>query len=225
MLKNSCITDNINFVSNNRIQILFSKVNKFKSELGINTSIGILPETVPDIFEQNVDALAQHRALLLNDLISFTPSCFTKKSVYESIGYFDEKYKFMEDYPFWLKATRSGIKLSFMDKVTVDYRIHSESVFSSQLKSNRAVSSIYIRNEAMRTEYIYPYFSRFNRLHSQYNFRIFNLFKNSKNSFLNRMLLAIGIRFLNPFEGINFIAEKIGRRKIPKLGKKAFLQN
>ena len=43
------------------------------------------------------------------------PTAFFKKSFLEEMHYYEEKYSFMEDYPFWLKITKAGVTLRLCD--------------------------------------------------------------------------------------------------------------
>lgn len=55
------------------------------------------------------------------------PTVFFKSEIFDSIA-FDEDFKKIEDYPFWIIATKNGYKIGFADVVTVKYRIHSDSI-------------------------------------------------------------------------------------------------
>lgn len=45
------------------------------------------------------------------------------RHIFEQIGLFDEKYRLQEDGPFFLRATREGYKIYFLDIVAVKYRM------------------------------------------------------------------------------------------------------
>jgi glycosyltransferase involved in cell wall biosynthesis len=51
-------------------------------------------------------------------------AAFIKKTILIDFGGFDEKYKFIEDGPFWIKLSESGIYFYFLNKEVVIYRIH-----------------------------------------------------------------------------------------------------
>ena len=70
----------------------------------------------------------QYQRLLLSDRITYTPSYFFNKKAISSVGGYDEETQFIEDYPMWLKLTKAGIRLYFMEKVTVAYRQHKASL-------------------------------------------------------------------------------------------------
>ena len=47
------------------------------------------------------------------------------KTILEEYGYFDEEYRLIEDYPFYLKITRNGEKVLFSDIISTLYRYGS----------------------------------------------------------------------------------------------------
>lgn len=55
------------------------------------------------------------------------PTVFFKSEIFNTIA-FDEAFTKIEDYPFWIMATKNGYKIGFVDIVTVKYRIHNDSV-------------------------------------------------------------------------------------------------
>lgn len=69
---------------------------------------------------------------LLERSINFAPGAFVKKDLYGEIGLYDEKYKMIEDLPFWIKATRSGVRLYLINKPCVQYRTEHESAVFAQ---------------------------------------------------------------------------------------------
>lgn len=55
---------------------------------------------------------------------NFIFGCCTayQRQLIESLGYFDERYRLIEDWPFLLKVLRSGIKIYFFSRSVVKYR-------------------------------------------------------------------------------------------------------
>ena len=47
------------------------------------------------------------------------------RQIFEEVGLFDERYRLQEDGPFFLKATREGHKIHFLEIVAVKYRMGS----------------------------------------------------------------------------------------------------
>lgn len=50
-------------------------------------------------------------------------STYYKRSVFDEIGFFDEGYKLLEDFPFYLKALNSGISVFLLNKKTIKYGV------------------------------------------------------------------------------------------------------
>lgn len=76
-----------------------------------------------DFFEKSVNE--KKRQLCHNNILS-APTAFYKKQLIETVGYFDEYYKYMEDYPMWIKILENGYDLAGKDFVSVFYRKHDE---------------------------------------------------------------------------------------------------
>lgn len=70
----------------------------------------------------NLSAYEQYKVLLDNNNIICTPGEFYKKSFLERFHGFDEEYDIIEDYPFWLKITKAGEQIHYLDKQVVKYR-------------------------------------------------------------------------------------------------------
>ncbi|MGL5051658.1 MAG: glycosyltransferase family 2 protein [Fusobacteriaceae bacterium] len=123
ILFEDCIQKNVEYCIKNNLNNLFSKVVEFKDELKTENLIKV--EVNSEIFSK--EANEQFEELLIGNFVS-APTGFFKKSLIESMNYFDEKYPMVEDYPMWLKLTENGIKLNFLEENTVYYRVHSQSL-------------------------------------------------------------------------------------------------
>ncbi len=74
---------------------------------------------------------------------NFIPAAtgFIRKDVFDRIGLFDENIPMLEDWPFWIEAVSAKIKIAFLDRKTVKYRIHSSSLSNGNM-SERYMDSI-----------------------------------------------------------------------------------
>ena len=201
ILLENCIADNIQYIlQNSYALVVLSKVQSFKDSYQEKNIIAILPPSIPDFFSIQITSHEQYKMLLIEDRIINTPSAFYSLEVIKSVGFFDERFKFIEDYPMWLKLTKNGIKLHFNNKITVAYRQHSESVFN-YLTHELFKPSVY-RNEELRKIYVYPYLSFYDRLNAKYSFFICLLFRkfhmNSKTK-INIFIYKILAFYMNPF--------------------------
>lgn len=130
----------------NCVETYVSSINKFKDSLIFFSQFSIFHvkdsgERVIDhcpqvkVYEmQNFNILSAREQYL--NLLNGSNAClsaasaFIKKELLDRIPY-NEKYKYMEDYPMWVKLTGNGYKFVIIDVETVMYR-HHESLSSSK---------------------------------------------------------------------------------------------
>lgn len=121
------IEDSLEMVSkNSEIEILFSQAISFKGKLEEKNFLGKYPED-KDLFKYDLDSRKQLEYMLEHCYVS-APTNFIKKSLLEEVGYCDEKYKYFEDYPLWIKILETGRKLYFNPKINLYYRRWEKSV-------------------------------------------------------------------------------------------------
>ena len=123
VLKNNCIKDNIDFLSkNHECNFIFSRYLSFDSETKEN--INIIPQNnfyLPDSLDSQIESL------LIKNYIS-TPTVFINKTVLNAIDGFSSEYKYLEDYPTFLKLLLNGVKAYYIPRITVLYRISGTSL-------------------------------------------------------------------------------------------------
>jgi glycosyltransferase involved in cell wall biosynthesis len=204
-LKPYCIEDNISWItSHDEVKVLFSRIeiynNKFDPYNLIQTTPGV-PYDQNGILATERSAESQYKMLLISDRIHFTPSVFLHRDTLLSLGGFDEKYRMLEDYPLWLKLTRKGHKLHFMDKVTVNYRRHSKAINNTGIPF--LINPNYFKTEEFRKEYTYPYLPvdiRLNKRFIWYASQIFRCNVLNRNNKSAKFFLEILTVYLNPFK-------------------------
>ena len=131
LLLSNCITDNVNYVNGHEeIHVLLSDTVYFK-----NTKTGV---KLLEHYHQsagggfwNKTAAEQHK-LLYQKNYAEAPTLFIKSEICRMYP-FNEKYKMIEDYPFWLTLTANGIKLYHISIKTVMYRLEDSATRSSKL--------------------------------------------------------------------------------------------
>ena len=206
LLKN-CVFDNINFVEKNESKIVLSKIQLFAKENNKYDLKEIWPES-SDFY--NLSCIDQYQALLKGDNINITPSIFINRDALVELGLFDEEFKLIEDYPLWLKATKFGYKIDYMNRLTVNYRIHGDSICQSTYRTTNLVNPVSFRNEDLRKKYIYPNYNILAVWRFRYEFLSKKFFLNKENNQLNRWLLnSVILKYLNPFTYIFAIIRKI----------------
>lgn len=126
----NCLSDNVMFSEKHNSYAVFSNMLTFKK---VDQNNSIIPISKLDfknnIFVSNSIKAKDQYQILLRRCIIPAPTVFLRKDTFNTIGYFDENYTIIEDWPFWLKMTKSGIKFFYLNKETVAYRISENSVF------------------------------------------------------------------------------------------------
>ncbi|NOJ06576.1 glycosyltransferase [Vibrio splendidus] len=117
ILMDSCLESNYEYIKcNPEAKFVLSNVELFSN--GNNrTNIKKL-----DVNFFSLDVNKQHRYIIFRSL-SNTPSAFISSKVFNTIGLMDETFPMMEDYPLWFRTTQAGIKIHYLDELTVRYRI------------------------------------------------------------------------------------------------------
>lgn len=73
-----------------------------------------------------------------------SPSFFMHKSTLQSVNYFDEEFRFYDDLPLIFRILEKRIKIDYLDKKTVKYRIYENSLSRT---SNTMISDIRNREQ------------------------------------------------------------------------------
>lgn len=204
LLSNS-IEDNMKYFSAHpEIKVLFSYCRMYAQNLTEDCFTKLNPGSYPSaIINDKFTAQDQYKLLLLTNRIPFAPSVVFHLETQRKYGIVDEKFPFSEDYQLWLSFTKNGFKLFFMEKETMKYRIHDESV--SNHLTEFIVNPIYFKTEASIKVLSYPYLPwdlRFSKVHTWYVNHLFKIeFLNRKNKF-NTLLHYTLNNLLNPFRYI-----------------------
>jgi alpha-1,3-rhamnosyltransferase len=93
----------------------------------------------------------QYQMCLRYNIIS-APTVLTRKDVYKYIQY-NEKYRLLEDYPFFLDMMRFGYKYEHLNEVLVYYRLNENSILHTNSKS---LAVYYDTVHAFNKDYRYP---------------------------------------------------------------------
>lgn len=123
-----CIGDNVAFMEDNPTStVVFSKVACFGKRRYIKRF-----QSQFDYSFFSLSAQEQHSRLVdVSNCIPAATSFFRIKSLRELNIRFDERIPMMEDWPMWIMLTGKGVKLDFIDKYTVRYRVGSGGLSSS----------------------------------------------------------------------------------------------
>ena len=113
LLPRDVIEKNIKYVTENKIEyICCSKSLSFVERDGMKKCVDIKPDYYTEkVF--NMDAKSQYKKMLYEYVILLPTTAFISNRLFEKIGYFDEKFPEIEDYPFFLKIGENGIKINY----------------------------------------------------------------------------------------------------------------
>ena len=145
------------------INIIYSGITQFQNSIENQKKNDNIYDQHLNLGFCKLKTSAEQYQILLRKNIIKAPGVFFKSLVFIRIGYFDEKYPFIEDHPFWLKVTRNGISFSFLNKNTVYYRYHLNSIMGKKSEI-KLFSDFYIRERIFRKDYIYPNISFLEKL-------------------------------------------------------------
>lgn len=150
----NCIEDYVNYCNQNpkaKFATSVEKVynNTFDEENCINPNCICKNLSIFDKSAKEQLKIIAYRVTLC------APTIFFKKSLYDEVGGFDERYSY-EDHPFYIKVLESGNKIYFMNKVTTGYRIHN-----SVCNSNERLFNLDFIKQAkkFRWEQCFKYYS------------------------------------------------------------------
>jgi glycosyltransferase involved in cell wall biosynthesis len=147
-LKPDCLTSFVNEVlkDNGACDAYFSRMTTFDKD-------GNLNEVDLDLFFYSLsDEDRLKYSLYKNPLPA--PTCFIKKSALEEVGFANEKYVMLEDYPLWFNLLLLKKKIKPVDVSTVFYRVG----FGVSNGAERICNVLYVRSlHAFRVEKLWPY--------------------------------------------------------------------
>ncbi|HAT7998805.1 glycosyltransferase [Citrobacter braakii] len=142
VLHMDCIKNNIDYAISNDCSVLFSKMQIMKNGILTNS---VLPnkydiEVLCSNFDNQLKSLYESN-------ISGAPTTFINRQALIQIGFVDERYAMLEDYPLWIKFLQNGVKLDFVDNVTVYYRVDD-----SISRSKKNIVNLKYFNDLMKFE-------------------------------------------------------------------------
>lgn len=165
------------------------------------------------MYKKNVLSTGQFNMLLYACFVS-TPTLFFNKKQWENVGGFDESIRDVEDWPFFLKITKLGYHIDYMDDYTLKYRVRFDSL-SNERSNEKLFSKHYIRENLIYVKYIYPNINFLLRMLIKYQYFIFYTFDRydmNRNTFYLKFLyrfLIVPSNYLKQFiwaiKGLNKI--------------------
>jgi alpha-1,3-rhamnosyltransferase len=137
-----CIECNIDFITNEKADLVFSKIRKNYGERIEETSSRVEKEYL------NFTRLNSKNQLKFyaSHFFSFSlpaPTFFIRKSVIEELNGFDERFSLYEDRPFIIKTLEKKFKWHYLSRHTIEYNVMegNESLTSSNVFINEKLFS------------------------------------------------------------------------------------
>lgn len=151
LLLPTCVQDYIDYVEEHPETIyMFSRIEAFGASEERNR---YYTEKAFDYSVFDLNAKQQYEKLIWQNCIMSSTCMYNRQKNMELGLKNDERIPLLEDWPRWINVTKMGVKLSFLDKVEVKYRIHEKS-----LSTSGTISPSYrLSNLLLSTYYQVPY--------------------------------------------------------------------
>lgn len=153
-----CLEKLICFSKNISSGVIISKQISFRTTNDLNSG-DVKPMLSDNFFE--LPSTEQYLSLLSHHPFLPSPTSLINRRALESVAFCNEKYKLIEDYPLFLKMSEAGYKISFLNEITVGYRLGESTTQSSTRYINKAS---HIERERMRQDIVYPNLKKINYL-------------------------------------------------------------
>ena len=174
------LTTHVAYLEENGLDSVFSNVQAFQTRNGEKEFIPYPNPAGPEFFD--APAEVQYRMMLQGNRL-YSPTFLATRALYEKNGLYDERFPLMEDYPYYLKLTKQGNKLNYLDVKLVAYRMGEASI--SNGVDSRVISPYY--HKAMKA------FFYGERIHGLWQVRDFKfLFKTMWQLFFGDCILLLG---------------------------------
>lgn len=195
ILKPNCIESLVKLITDQK-DIIVGRMQEFYFSCGEKLMGQIFPLDDRMLFFKK-NSNRQHKILLLNSF-NFSPAAIIRKSLFNKVGYYDEKYTLIEDLPFWIKVTGLGIRIYSCDDIVVEYRINQQSLSNSgrYLFNKKFVKCV----NKFHREVVYKQISKWNivyyqnELHKRVIYYIVCHLCNNKNTRFTRLLSSLVMR-------------------------------
>lgn len=132
ILIENCIAINIEATQKNLNFFYFSKFS-------VLTDDKIKKKLIEQVYEKNSIYFEGNQFDNLMDYGYYFPTItfFANTDEIKKIGLFNEDYPYQDDFPMWFKILKKGYQFCYIDKETVTYRIHGESIYNNNLITNK----------------------------------------------------------------------------------------
>jgi alpha-1,3-rhamnosyltransferase len=134
-----CIEKYMNYLTlHPEILVLHSNFYEYKNQFSPENKLPYKSTSKRKLNQPHISAEEQFQILLRVGGIR-AGSVIMNRKVFDMVGYYDESMRLWEDVPMWLKLTKAGIKLHYIDIVVQNYRRHSDSVVKFRTKNRNDI--------------------------------------------------------------------------------------
>lgn len=211
-LKDHCIDTYVRYVSSNPdIRFVHAAADIYSEEFRDDCFMSHSNDHYESMHNNHLTPEKQFQILLTRAHL-LAPTTFIKKDVFEQAGLYDETIPMLEDWPMWLRISRQGIQMYYLDICTINYRIHSGSL------TNKKGTTIMYKSHTFDIFAVYKKYIRqhLSPIHRMINDHIVFYTHFSRKIFRNRRsLFTRGFHFLiiKPAYAIN---EHLNQRLIAR---------
>lgn len=188
----SCIDLFMSFIEKEpNARIIQSSIDYYRDNFSNDNFIRTRDLSAHPIADITNSAFEQYKILLKGSVVN-APGAFISSSLLKELGGYDESYRF-EDWPMWLKATKNNNKIYYLNKSTVKYRIHSDSMYQSNTVG-KIFGGFYKIERPMIENEILPNVSFIRGLEINYRYRVkltFDKMGINNNSFFLKLLFSV----------------------------------
>ena len=136
-LKDNCIESFVSFVKKEKCEFCICRLALF-------TEVGVVSEEEKVTYNKYYDTIVgDSKEQLKRICVKYTfpgPGFFYSRKIYDSIGGFDEKYPFWEEFPFVYNLLNRGICAYALDGDLVEYRVSGSSLCRSDGKISKGAA-------------------------------------------------------------------------------------
>lgn len=197
-LDNECISSLMNYIKSNdeRISVLTSDYTKFYKDPAVDGKITPNPNLW--FCSPGVSSDDQYKMLLRGNRV-FASTAIIKHDLIRKVNYFDESFRLLEDWPFWLKTTSQGYKIHHHALPLVFYRVHDKNLSQTReedyLYHSTFKTDIEFRRKVLISQL--PFIERIGQIYKITAIRICFFLGNDRKNILTRTLFNF-FEFSNP---------------------------
>ena len=181
------------FAKNNPdIEFIHSNVAKYKNEFLEENRLEEVKSSEFRINQPDITTREQFEILLRISNI-WAATTIEKRTVFEKLGGFDERYPMWEDTPHLIKLTKNNVKLHYLDIIGAKYRIRQDSV-QKKRKGANFFTDLALQRDRARLEKQIRYFPFLERMLRKYHYGrslVFNQLGLNKNNILVKILFVL----------------------------------